>query len=45
MEGEVPRKDWALPLELLGILGFVLVNFRAAHKMEHPLPTVDFDAS
>ena len=41
-EGEAPRKDWSLPLELLGILAFVLVNFRAASKIEHPLGGTDW---
>jgi len=45
LEGEAPRKDWALPLELLGILAFVAVNFRAAYKMQHPLPLGDWDGA
>ena len=45
LEGEAPRKDWSLPLELLGILAFVLVNFRAASKIERPLGGTDWEGA
>jgi hypothetical protein len=38
---EAPRQGLTLPLELLGIVLFVLVNFRAAYKVEHPVPGLD----
>lgn len=37
---EAPRGSWTLPLELVGIVLFVLVNFRAARRMEKPLPEI-----
>jgi hypothetical protein len=40
---ELPRHGVALPLELLGIVLFVLVNWRAAYKVEHPLPELADD--
>lgn len=43
--GEVPRQGWALPLELLAIAVFLLINFRAAHRMERPLPGFTDDDS
>jgi len=40
-DGAAPRKSAALPLELLGIVLFVLVNFRAARRVERPPPSLD----
>ena len=39
-DGEAPRDSAALPLELLGIVVFVLANFRAARRVERPPASV-----
>jgi hypothetical protein len=39
--GETPRKGIALPLQLLGILAFVVFNWIAARRVEKPVP--DFE--
>jgi hypothetical protein len=41
MAGEAPRSSWALPLELLGIVLFIGVNFRAAARMVRPVAPLD----
>lgn len=39
--GEAPRGSWALPLELLGIVLFVGINFRAAARMARPVAPLE----